>query len=688
MPRSEATTPDPTTPAAGSSARGDAPTEALGGELLGVPRLPWSEQAEVRLPFVEVPAPREPVTPQPSDPEPALRPGDVLGGKYEVLGCLAHGGLGWVYLARDLELDGMHVAVKGMIDPADTRLADAERRVLTALHHPNIVRIFGNVRHADPYTGQSRGYLVMEYVAGLSLRELLRRLAAGEEVFGEPLRAEHVIGYAQELLDALHYLHGQGLLYCDLKPDNVIHGGHRVTLIDLGATRRVGDDSTPLAFTRRYQVGEDELRDHGVTVRADLHTLGRTLTELLDASADAAARPGDGGTGFGVRSLRHALDRATAAFPQRFASAADMAATLDGVLREIQSLRDGEARPAPSAVFAETTALLDAGLGTVPALDRWTARPARQYRPPLLAPGLPSPAAAAVLLPPPRIDQADVAAAFLADLRSPDARRLLGQLSGVPWQSAELSLTRCRAHLDLADPARAWTCLAEAEAALGDAAEHDWRLAWHRGLVSLAATGPTAAEACFDRVYRALPGEAAPKLALGYCAEYQGRATEAAEFYRAVWLRDRSQAGAAFGLARLRLAEGDRPGAVAALDQVPDVSLHAAAARIAAVRVLAGRLPAGLPSVEDLRQAFDRLPTLSLDDEETPGWGPTRDRLTTEVREVALEKAGQLRQQQRERRLRLLLEQSFHALTRQARDPDSHGVLIDLAHAVRPRTRL
>jgi len=191
-------------------------------------------------------------------------------------------------------------------------------------------------------------------------------------------------------------------------------------------------------------------------------------------------------------------------------------------------------------------------------------------------------------------------------------------------------------------------------------------------------------------------------LALGFCYE-RNKPDEAQQYFEAVWRRDRSQASAAFGLARICLQHGDRKGAVAIRDEVPEVSKHYYAARIAAVRILSGRLATGpgngngLPTADDLSAVVSRLGTLHLDggDED----GAARDRLTAAVRETALawvrETGGDGRLDGRdilgkhvcERGLRELLERSFRTLAaRQAHDFNGHGVLIDLANAVRPRT--
>jgi serine/threonine-protein kinase PknG len=98
-----------------------------------------------------------------------------------------------------------------------------ERRFLIELEHPNIVRALDFVTAIDQRTGRPAGYTVMEYAGGASLRQIIQQASRGEY----DLPIEDVIAYGLEILKALGYLHGRGLLYCDLKPENVMHGGDR-----------------------------------------------------------------------------------------------------------------------------------------------------------------------------------------------------------------------------------------------------------------------------------------------------------------------------------------------------------------------------------------------------------------------------------------------------------------------------
>jgi serine/threonine-protein kinase PknG len=628
-----------------------------------------------------------------------LTAGDVVNRRYRVHGPLARGGLGWVYLARDLNLDQL-VVLKGLLNTADRRakeLVANERIALTSLDHPNVVRIHDFVQHPDPETGEPIDYIVMEYVRGPALSELKAESRWHAE--HGPMTPELVIAYVLEILAALNYLHSVGLLYCDMKPHNVIRSRDRIKVIDLGAVRAI-DDRTPESIgTEGFRVSQDETATHGLTVRSDLHCVGKTLEVLYQVTEDAItdrARPGP--VSLGLRSLRHVYQRALDGYHRRFASAGEMAEQLTGVLREIVALRGGAVRPRPSTVFVEPTVLLDAGLGSVPPLTYWVDHDTEHGEPPHISP--PEPMTVALGLPVPLVRADDPGASFLATLNAVEPRQVLDSLRrSATRPSVETQLRACRALIELRDFATARTRLSSAEGLLPGA---DWRIAWYRGLIELADGDVAGAQAEFTEVYRDLPGEDAPKLALGLCAEIDGRLPEAESFYRAVWLRERLAASAAFGLARIDLA-GDRRGeAVRELDGIGDASRYAHEARIAAVRILCGRPASGSDRPPDsavLRDAVIRLTRMStLDGGERDG--PARVRLTALVRAAAVRHTGPrgrltgldggkvLGSAKTARQLRALLEQSLRSLADQAQTQDEHDVLVDQANTVRPRTLL
>ncbi|MFD0823267.1 serine/threonine protein kinase, partial [Micromonospora zhanjiangensis] len=214
---------------------------------------------------------------------PRLRPGDVINDRYELLGALAYGGLGWIYLARDRNVSDTvsdrWVVLKGLINTSDRdamAAAVAERRYLVEIDHPSIVKIHDFVQHPDPKTGVPVGYIVMEYVGGQSLRDVL--VARRETSADRALPLPEVIAYGVEILPALGYLHDRELLFCDFKPDNVIHAEEQLKLIDLGAVRHVDDDVSAIYGTPGYQA--PEVARVGPSVAADIYTVGRSLAVL------------------------------------------------------------------------------------------------------------------------------------------------------------------------------------------------------------------------------------------------------------------------------------------------------------------------------------------------------------------------------------------------------------------------
>ncbi|MEV0678752.1 tetratricopeptide repeat protein [Actinosynnema sp. NPDC050436] len=630
---------------------------------------------------------------------PSLEPGDLVEQRYEVLGCIDRGGLGWVYLAKDARLNGRLCVLKGLIDTADTALSQSELWALTQIDHPNIVGVYNFVAHPDAHTGETRDYIVMEYVSGLPLSAVAAHAQHGRGVLSEPLLTEHVITCVLQVLAALDHLHERGLLYCDLKPDNVImrpdgqgSRANRVKLIDLGGVRRADDRTSQVVGTPQFQVSRAEIAEHGLTVRSEVHTVGETLHQLYRATADHTGQQVPAEQHLrdqqriapGIESFRRLCARAKDPDPaRRFGGAAEMADQLRGVQREIAALRDGRPRPEPSEVFESNAVPLDAGLGAVPPLTRWTRRPAGVRLADLpLDVGTPSPRAVAVGLPAPRVHSADPVAALL-DAATDDAARLLAVLVEADLPGAEAAFARCRAALAADDLDAARAALAQARERVGGTP--DWRLWWHDGLVLLAQDEPDldAARARFDDVYAALPGEIVPRLALAYCTERIGDPAAAESHYLAVWRRDRSVAGAVFGLARAHLARGDRAGAVALLDETPAISRHHDAARIAAVRVLGERLADGSrPSAADLAEAATRLAALHLDGGAPAG--ESRTRLEAVVHEARFGLGPATGGP--ETALRALLERCYRALARQAGERADRSDLVDLANQHRPFT--
>ncbi|WP_250573767.1 serine/threonine-protein kinase [Nonomuraea sediminis] len=581
---------------------------------------------------------------------PKLGKGDLVAAQYRVLGCLAHGGLGWIYLAADENLDGRWVVLKGLLNTADAEAlaaAEAERRFLTTVDHPNIVKIFNFQRSAG------LGYIVMEYVGGQSLHELRRQ---------GPIPLRETLMYGREILRAFSYLHEQGVVYCDLKPANVIRVGKRLKLIDLGAVQRIGSPPGTSWATVGYHA--PELDTQPSSVASDLYTVARTLAVLAiqnfspAKSGQATPLPQDCGNESFARLLR----RATAHDPNlRFASAVDMEDQLVGVLREVSAIADGVPYPAPSRLFGPER--LAAGAS----LSQDTGR----VFDPL------DPLAAARALPVPLMDPLDPATGALAGLVGRDPVQLIAQVSGMQ-QTPEAMLTKIRLMAEQGGDHTAATLqeLDQAERAIGG----DWRLTWYRGVHALTSGNAGQAVQYFDACFSMLPGELAPKLALAFALECAGQ--DPSPWYTSVWRTDRSYVSAAFGLART--------GRVTVLDEVPSSSSHRVAADMALVASIARHHAVDRVKPEQLTDAAERLDDLV---EVAPR---RRESLTAELLEAALRwlaagnrppgsmslagapltDAGMRRQ----------LEATLRRLASSADTRQEKHVLVNRANAIRPRT--
>ncbi|APE26231.1 serine/threonine protein kinase [Streptomyces venezuelae] len=669
---------------------------------------------------------------------PKLRGGDIVHGQYEVAGCLAHGGLGWIYLAVDRAVSDRWVVLKGLLDTGDQdamAAAISERRFLAEIEHSNIVRIYNFVEHLDQRTGSLDGYIVMEYVGGKSLKEIAndRRTPDGRR---DPLPVEQACAYGIEALEALGHLHSRNLLYCDFKVDNAIQSEDQLKLIDMGAVRRMDDEESAIYGTVGYQA--PEVAEVGPSVASDLYTVARTLAVMTfdfqgytNVFVDSLPDPDNIEVFRTYESFYRFLVRATDPDPaRRFASAQEMAEQLTGVLREVVALQSGRPRPALSTLFGTEVRVTDTTLfaeltedvSLLGARRRGRKQTAPPAGPPAVPPAVPAtgqpavppagqpavPAAGqpaglaeslapldapatALALPVPRVDPGDPNAGFLAGLAAAAPGELLAALQAAPAPSAELLLRTLRAQLELGDlPAAAHTL-----AGLEQRDPDDWRVVWYRGVTSLVTGDHEHAALAFDAVYDAFPGEPSPKLALGICAEVLGQLDNAAEYYRLVWATDPSFVSAAFGLARVRLAAGDRAGAVRTLESVPEASIHYTAARVATVRARLRRRPAWEPLGADLTAAAAQVSALQ-------GFGldaVRRERLSTEVLGTALdwvlsgspgaEPGGGtllLGSELDERGLRFGLERSYRVLARLAQQGEERIELVERANRFRPRT--
>lgn len=231
--------------------------------------------------------------------------GKILQNRYEILHVLGQGGMGTVFMSRDLRLrgrnaEGRNCVVKKLRDDfyreEDKLKAQAffnrEMQVLSDLQHRNIVQILDNFEENGNY------YIVMEYVQGNNLHFMLH-----EERGGEPFSEQQVTNWALEICDVLIYLHSQNppVIYRDLKPSNVMIDmtkDAQVKLVDFGIARAYDENGEN---THVVSAGYSPPEQYwgAADPRSDVYSLGATMyflltgrdPEALHQSSPAAVNP-------------------------------------------------------------------------------------------------------------------------------------------------------------------------------------------------------------------------------------------------------------------------------------------------------------------------------------------------------------------------------------------------------------
>lgn len=272
-----------------------------------------------------------------------MNPSDVIEQRYRLERLLGTGGMSEVWLAEDTRLDRW-VAVKILRDSFANRedeLVDTllqEARVVARLQHPNIVGVY------DYGTHEGHHFLVMEYVHGHSLRQLLQSRGRLPEA--------EAVGYGLQAATALQYAHEQNIVHCDVKPENI--------LVDEKGTAKIADFGVAESVSRT--LAPEQMRDvlgtiaylapeviqgEPTTPRADVYSLGLTVYEMVTGrlpftGTSPAALAGQrlGSPAPPLRAfamdaspqLESVLARALAISPQdRYPTAGQFAAALRGV---------------------------------------------------------------------------------------------------------------------------------------------------------------------------------------------------------------------------------------------------------------------------------------------------------------------------------------------------------------------
>jgi hypothetical protein len=308
-----------------------------------------------------------------------LTPETVLQGRYRIVRQLGQGGMGAVYEAIDQRLDTT-VALKETLF-AEERLRkqfEREARLLARLHHPALPRVSDHFSEGD---GQ---FLVMQYIPGDDLSEMMNRKRG-------PFPANQVLTWADQLLDALDYLHTQDpqIVHRDIKPQNLkLTSRGQIILLDFGLAKgqageisRVTTAASIFGYTPNYAPLE-QIQGLGTDPRSDLYSLAATLYHLMtgvkppDALTRAAALV-NGQTDPLLKAseanseispdVDEVLAKAMAQNrEQRYASAADMRRALQEAEQASTVVNRGEAQtvlfptPPPKTVPVQTQTVASA----------------------------------------------------------------------------------------------------------------------------------------------------------------------------------------------------------------------------------------------------------------------------------------------------------------------------------------
>lgn len=205
----------------------------------------------------------------------------LLGGRYELDGVVGRGGMAEVYRARDLRLDRI-VAIKTLRpDLARDQTFQArfrrEAQSAASLNHPTIVAVYDTGE--DMATGVPVPYIVMEYVDGRTVRDLL--------IEGQRLLPERVLDITEGILRALEYSHQAGIVHRDIKPGNVmITRNGDVKVMDFGIARAMNDSQVTMTQTAQVigtaqYLSPEQARGERVDARSDLYSAGCLMYELL-----------------------------------------------------------------------------------------------------------------------------------------------------------------------------------------------------------------------------------------------------------------------------------------------------------------------------------------------------------------------------------------------------------------------
>ena len=207
-----------------------------------------------------------------------IAPNTILQNRYQIIRQIGQGGMGAVYMARDQRLHSV-VALKESFysDEQMRRAFEREAELLANLHHPALPNVIDHFREGDVQ------FLVMQFIPGEDLGAMM-------ESKGGPFSPDEVTAWADQLLDALDYLHTQEppIIHRDIKPQNMkLTGRGQIILLDFGLAKgtagqmtSIGASSSVFGFTPNFAPLE-QIQSAGTDARSDLYALAATLYYLM-----------------------------------------------------------------------------------------------------------------------------------------------------------------------------------------------------------------------------------------------------------------------------------------------------------------------------------------------------------------------------------------------------------------------